>query len=315
MKKVKQITSLLLALVLIGALFTGCGTKKDTDTATSQNQTTSEAGSTTEATADTTTDSAANTASEQTTSGELTEIVVGATIEPHATILNSDAVKNSLAAQGYSIKVVEFSDYIQPNVATQDGSLDANFFQHVPYLDDYNQKNGTNLKAVAKVHFEPLGIYPGKTTSLDALPDKAQIAVPNDTSNEARALLLLEKAGLIKLKENAGLEATVKDIVDNPKKLDIVEIEAAQTVKVLQDVDLAVINGNYALSNGLSASENALLVEDTASDAAQTFANVIVVKDGNEESDKTKALIKAVTSEETKQFINDTWKGAVIPVF
>jgi D-methionine transport system substrate-binding protein len=317
MKKVKQITSLLLSLVLIGVLFTGCGTKKDTDTAKSQDQTTSEAESTTEA--ESSTEAAANTetnsAAAQTASGELTEIVVGATIEPHATILNSDAVKNSLAAQGYSIKVVEFSDYIQPNVATQDGSLDANFFQHVPYLDDYNKKNGTNLKAVAKVHFEPLGIYPGKTATLDALPDKAQIAVPNDTSNEARALLLLEKAGLIKLKENVGLEATVKDIVDNPKKLDIVEIEAAQTVKVLQDVDLAVINGNYALSNGLSASENALLVEDAASDAAQTFANVIVVKDGNEESDKTKALINAVTSEETKQFINDKWKGAVIPVF
>ncbi len=316
MKKMKHFASLLMAVVLIGVLFTGCGTKKDENTgntpAGSTNETpTTETTKDEAATSETTTDEAA----ENTADSELTEIVVGATVEPHATILNSDAVKNALAEQGYSIKVVEYSDYIQPNVATEDGSLDANFFQHVPYLDDYNKNNGTNLQAVANVHFEPLGIYPGKTASLDALPDGAQIAVPNDTSNEARALLLLEKAGLITLKENIGLDATIKDIVDNIKNLDIVEIEAAQTVKVLQDVDLAVINGNYALSNGLSASEDALLVEDTASDAAATYANVIVVKEGNEESDKTKALINAVTSEEAKNFINEQWKGAVIPVF
>lgn len=309
MKKMKHFASLLLAVVLVGVLFTGCGTKdnasngdKDTTAAETQDQTAVE--STTE-----------EAAADPTASAELTEIVVGATVEPHATILNSDAVKNTLAEQGYSIKVVEYSDYIQPNVATEDGSLDANFFQHVPYLDDYNKNNGTNLKAVANIHFEPLGIYPGKTAAIDAIADGAQIAVPNDTSNEARALQLLEKAGLIKLEEGVGLEATIKDIAENPKNLKIVEIEAAQTVKVLQDVDLAVINGNFALSNGLSASEDALLVEDTASDAASTFANVIVVKEGNEESDKTKALINAVTSEETKNFINEQWKGAVIPVF
>ncbi len=313
MKKMKHFASLLLAVVLVGVLFTGCGTKdnaskgdKDTTSTETQGQTAVES---------TTEENATEEASAEPTSVELTEIVVGATVEPHATILNSDAVKNALAEQGYSIKVVEYSDYIQPNVATEDGSLDANFFQHVPYLDDYNKNNGTNLKAVANIHFEPLGIYPGKTASIDAIADGAQIAVPNDTSNEARALQLLEKAGLIKLKEGVGLEATIKDIAENPKNLDIVEIEAAQTVKVLQDVDLAVINGNFALSNGLSASEDALLVEDAASDAASTFANVIVVKEGNEESDKTKALINAVTSEETKNFINEQWKGAVIPVF
>lgn len=313
MKKMKHFASLLLAVVLVGVLFTGCGTKdnaskgdKDTTATETQDQTAVEA---------TTEETAAEETSAEPTSVELTEIVVGATVEPHATILNSDAVKNALAEQGYSIKVVEYSDYIQPNVATEDGSLDANFFQHVPYLDDYNKNNGTNLKAVANIHFEPLGIYPGKTASIDAIADGAQIAVPNDTSNEARALQLLEKAGLIKLKEGVGLEATIKDIAENPKNLKIVEIEAAQTVKVLQDVDFAVINGNFALSNGLSASEDALLVEDAASDAASTFANVIVVKEGNEESDKTKALIIAVTSEETKSFINEQWKGAVIPVF
>ena len=294
MKKSKYLVSLALTFALIGGLLTGCGTKDSAGNTASGNETTQ---------------------ASDNSDGKLTEIVVGATVEPHATILNSDAVKNALAEQGYSIKVVEYSDYIQPNVATQDGSLDANFFQHVPYLDDYNANNGTNLKAVANVHFEPLGIYPGKTASIDALADGAQIAVPNDTSNEARALLLLEKAGLITLKENIGLDATINDIIDNPKNLDIVEIEAAQTVKVLQDVDMAVINGNYALSEGLSASDDALLVEDTDSDAAATYANVIVVKDGNENSDKTKALIQAVTSEATKEFINEQWKGAVVPVF
>ena len=307
MKKVKKLSAFALSLLLAGALLAGCGTKNNT-TGSSDN-------ATAEPTQAEATEAAEPTTEAETTPAELTEIIVGATVEPHATILNSDAVKNALAEQGYSIKVVEYTDYIQPNSATEDGSLDANFFQHVPYLDDFNSKNGTHLVAVSNIHFEPLGLYPGKTKSLDALPDKAQIAVPNDTTNEARALLLLEKAGLIKLKENIGLEATVKDITENPKNLQFYEIEAAQTAKVLQDVDLSVINGNYALTEGLSAAKDALLVEDASSDAAKTYANVIVVKEGNEESDKTKALIKAVTSEETKKFIEEQWQGAVVPVF
>ncbi|MDF2589481.1 MAG: transporter substrate-binding protein [Anaerocolumna sp.] len=298
MKKSKKLFSLLTATVLVGALLTGCGTKSDDNTNTSDATPTESASGTTEA-----------------GSGDLVEIVVGATIEPHATILNSDAVKNSLKEQGFSIKVVEYTDYVQPNVATQDGSLDANFFQHLPYLNDFNTNNGTTLAPVANVHFEPLGIYAGKTTSIDALADGAQIAVPNDATNEARALLLLEKAGLIKLNEGVGLNATKNDILENPKNLDIVEIEAAQTVKVLKDVDLAVINGNYALAEGLSASKDALLVEDPTSEAALTYANIIVVKEGNEQSEKTLALIKAVTSEETKKFIEEKWQGAVVPVF
>lgn len=307
MKKVKKLSAFALSLLLAGALLAGCGTKNNTS------------GSSDNATAEPTqaeaTEAAEPTTEGEATPAELTEIIVGATVEPHATILNSDAVKNALAEQGYSIKVVEYTDYIQPNSATEDGSLDANFFQHVPYLDDFNSKNGTHLVAVSNIHFEPLGLYPGKTKSLDALPDKAQIAVPNDTTNEARALLLLEKAGLIKLKENIGLEATVKDITENPKNIQFYEIEAAQTAKVLQDVDLSVINGNYALTEGLSAATDALLVEDASSDAAKTYTNVIVVKEGNEESDKTKALIKAVTSEETRKFIEEKWQGAVVPVF
>lgn len=296
MKKMKYLTSLLLTAVLLSVLLVGCGTKEastnDTPTA--------------ETPAAQTPDAADK---------DLIEIVVGATVEPHATILNSDAVKNSLAEQGYSIKVVEYTDYVQPNIATQDGSLDANFFQHAPYLNDFNENNKTTLVSVADIHFEPLGLYPGKSASIDEIPDGGQIAVPNDTSNEARALLLLQEAGLIKLKDNVGLEATIKDIVENPKGLDIVEIEAAQTARVLQDVEAAVINGNYALEAGLSASENALITEATDSEGASTYANIIVVKAGNEESDKTKALIKAVTSEDTKKFIEEQWKGAVVPVF
>lgn len=295
----KKLSVILMAFVLMSALLVGCGTKKK-DGAPEPEQ------------GETTKDTGSETAEE---TKELIEIVVGATIEPHATILNSKAVKNALAEQGYSIKVVEYTDYVQPNIATEDGSLDANFFQHAPYLEDFNKNNGTNLVSVANIHFEPLGIYPGKTASLDAVPDKGQIAVPNDTSNEARALLLLEKAGLIKLKEGVGLEATIKDIDENPKNLDIVEIEAAQTAKILQDVEFAVINGNYALTEGLSANEDALLVEDAQSEGSTTYANVIVVKAGNEETDKTKALIKAVTSKETKKFIEEQWKGAVVPVF
>ncbi len=306
MKNLKNISSFLV-LTLVIALFTACGTKETpnkNDGANTNNP----------AKETTNTSDEGNTGDEGNTNN-LAEIVVGASIEPHASILNSDAVKKSLEEQGYKIKVVEYTDYIQPNVATTDGSLDANFFQHTPYLNDYNEKNGTVLKAVANIHFEPLGIYPGKSSSLTELADGAQIAVPNDATNEARALLLLEKAGLIKLNENASLDATINDIVENPKNLKIVEIEAAQTAKALRDVDLAVINGNYALLEGLTASKDALLVEDVESEAAYIYANILVVNEGNEESDKTRALIKAVTSEETKTFIKDNWQGAVVPVF
>jgi D-methionine transport system substrate-binding protein len=288
MKKFKRFTSISAAFVLGVTLLTACGTK-DSNTGASPTKAEDDKG--------------------------LVEIVVGASIEPHATILNSEAVKNSLEADGFTIKVVEFTDYIQPNVATSDGSLDANFFQHTPYLNEYNEKNKTVLKAVANTHFEPLGIYAGKTDSIENVPDKGQIAVPNDATNEARALLLLEKAGIITLEDNIGLDATIKNIVSNPKNLTIIEVEAAQTAKSLKDVDLAVINGNYALTEGLSASEDGLLVEDANSEAATTYPNIIVVNEGNEESDKTKALIKAVTSEETKKFIEERWQGAVVPVF
>ena len=196
----------------------------------------------------------------------------------------------------------------------EDGELDANFFQHQPYLDDFNAENGTHLVSVAAVHFEPFGLYAGKTASLDELKEGASVAVPNDTTNEARALLLLEAQGLIKLKEDAGLSATVLDIVENPLNLEIKEIEAAQLVRSLQDVDIAAINGNYAVEGGLNVAD-AIAVEASDSLAADTYANVIAVKEGNEDSAKTKALVDAVLSDDVKTYINDTYGNAVIPVF
>ena len=239
-------------------------------------------------------------------------IKVGASPTPHAEIL--DAVKDELAKDGYTLEVVEYNDYIQPNTALEDGQLDANYFQHVTYLNDFNEENGTHLVDAADIHFEPFGLYAGKTSSLDALPDGATVAVPNDTTNEARALLLLQQEGLIKLKDGAGLNATVVDIVENPKNLKIEELEAAQLPRSLQDVDIAAINGNYALGAGLKVSD-ALATESDQGEAAKAYANILAVKDGNQDSEKTKALVKALTSETARKYIDDTYDGAVVAVF
>ena len=209
---------------------------------------------------------------------------------------------------------MEFTDYVLPNTALENGELDANYFQHVPYLNDFNAQNGTHLVSVAAIHYEPYGIYAGKTTSLENLADGATIAIPNDGTNEARALLLLEAQGLIKLKEGIGLTATKLDIAENPKNLDIQEIEAAQLARALQDVDVAVINGNYAIQAGLKVSD-ALAVEDKDSVAAETYANVLVVKEGNENTEATKALIAALQSDTVRDFINAAYDGEVIPIF
>ena len=243
------------------------------------------------------------------------EIVVGATIQPHAEILNSDAFQNKLKDLGYTVKVVEYTDYVQPNEATQDGSLDANFFQHQPFLDDFNKENKGSLVSVAKVHYEPYGLYAGKTSSLENIKDGATIAVPNDSSNEARALQMLQAGGLITLKEDAGLMATVNDIVENTHNISFKEIESAQTPLVLNDVDFAVINGNYAMQAGLNVQKDALLLEDAKSVGAETYANILVVKEENQDSDKTKALVEAITSDEVKSFMEEKYSGAVIPVF
>ena len=240
-------------------------------------------------------------------------IKVGATPAPHAEIL--EILKDNLAAEGWTLEIVEFDDYVIPNTSLEEGQLDANYFQHVNYLNDFNATHGTHLVNAAEIHYEPMGLYAGKCTSLDAIPEGAQIAVPNDATNEARALLVLEQVGLIKLKEGVGFTATVLDIAENPLNLKFEELEAAQLVRALEDADVAVINGNYALSAGLNAGKDAIVTEDAASVAAQTYANILVVKEGNEESEKIQALVKALTSQAVKDFINNTYAGAVVPIF
>lgn len=242
-------------------------------------------------------------------------IKVGATIQPHAEILNSDAFKSKMKELGYEVEVVEYTDYVQPNEATRDGSLDANFFQHQPFLDDYNKTNNGDLVCAVKVHYEPYGLYAGKCSSLDELKEGASIAVPNDSSNEARALQMLEAGGLIKLKEGSGLEATINEIVENPHNIKFTEIESAQTPLVLKDVDFAVINGNYALQAGLNVEKDALLIEDAKSVGADTYANIVAVKKKNKDSDKTKALVEAITSDGVRSFIEENYERAVVPCF
>ena len=242
-----------------------------------------------------------------------TTLVVGASVTPHAEILA--VAKDILAKKGIELKVVEFTDYVQPNLNVENGNLDANYFQHKPYLDQFNKDSGTHLVSVASIHYEPLGIYAGKTDSFDKLANGAVISVPNDVTNEARALMLLEAQGLIKLKEGAGLSATILDIAENPKNLVVKELEAAQLTLSLQDVDMAVINGNYAIQAGLNAGDDALAKEEKESAAAQTYANIICVKEGNEDNPEILELIKALTSEEMKNFIESTYSGAVVPIF
>lgn len=238
---------------------------------------------------------------------------VGASVTPHAEILK--VAKDELAKEGITLEIVEFTDYVLPNTSLESGDLDANYFQHKPYLDTFNAEHGTNLVSVAAIHYEPFGIYAGKTASIEALQDGATISVPNDGSNEARALLVLEAQGLIKLKEGVGTTATVRDIAENPKNLNIIEMEAAQLTISLQDVDLAVINGNYALQAGLNAATDALATEDANSAAAQEYANILAVKAGNESDPRIAKLIVALESDAVRDYINNTYKGAVVPLF
>ena len=243
---------------------------------------------------------------------DLVTIKVGASITPHAEILG--AVKDLMKEQGYDLQIIEFEDYVLPNLSLENGEIDANYFQHKPYLDDFNIENNTHLVAVAAVHYEPFGIYPGKSSTLD-LAEGATIAIPNDGTNEARALLLLQDQGLIKLKDDITFTATVLDIEENPLKLDIQEIAAAQIPRSLPDVDLAVINGNYAIQAGLSASKDALATESKDSLATETYANVLVVKEGHEKDAGILALSEALQSETTRKFMEDTYGGGVVPIF
>lgn len=239
-------------------------------------------------------------------------IVVGATPAPHAQIL--EIAKEILARDGYTLEIREFDDYVLPNEAVEDGSILANYFQHITYMNDFNEGSGTHLVSVAGIHYEPFGLYAGKCSSLADLPDGAQIAVPNDGTNEARALLLLEQEGLIKLKEGVGLSATKSDIAENPHNYEIIELEARLLPTTLQDVDVAVINGNYAIDAGLKVSE-ALAVEAAGGTAAEAYVNVLAVKAGNENNEAVQALVKALQSEEVRNFILSTYDGAVVPLF
>lgn len=239
-------------------------------------------------------------------------ITVAASATPHAEIL--EVAKQELAKAGWELQITIYNDYIIPNQVVEDGEIDANYFQHTPYLNTFNQENGTHLVSVLTVHYEPFGIYAGTKKAIAELAEGDKIAIPNDGSNRARALLLLEAQGLIKLKDGVGVEATKLDIVENKLKLDIVEMEAAQIANVRDSVALAVINGNYALQAGLNAGKDALAVEDTGSIAAATYGNILVVKEGNEKTEKTLALIEALKSQAVKDFITSTYEGAVLPL-
>lgn len=243
---------------------------------------------------------------------KLEVIKVGASPTPHAKILKE--AEKLLEEKGYKLEITEFSDYVQPNKAVDSEQLDANYFQHKPYLDQFNEKNGTDVVSIGAVHYEPFGIYAGKTSSLSELKSGAKVAVPNDVTNEARALLLLEANGILKLKDGAGLDATKNDIVENPKKVEIIEVEAAQTPRSLQDVDVAVINGNFAIAAGLKV-KDALATESAESEAAKTFANIIAVRDGDTEKESIKALMEVLQSDEIKKFIETKYDGAVVPIF
>ncbi len=248
------------------------------------------------------TDSAANEAAKT--------ILVGATPVPHAEIL--EVVKPLLQEQGIELQVKEFTDYVIPNTSLDAGDLDANFFQHQPYLDDFNQKQGTKLVSVAKIHFEPMGLYSKKVKDAAEFKEGAKIGIPGDATNGGRALVVLEKAGLIKLKDGVGISATKKDIVE--AKVEIMEMEAAALPRALEDLDGAVINGNYAVDADLTP-DDALVAEDAKSEAADTYANILVVREGDENREEIQKLVEAMQSDEVKAFIEENYAGAVIPVF
>ena len=280
----KKFLSLILALALSASL-TACGSSGTTET------------------------------TDDTDSGDTAETVtlkVAASPTPHAEIL--EQVKPILAEQGIDLVITEYGDYIVPNTAVDEGDEDANYFQHTPYLEQFNAENGTDLVSAGKIHYEPMGIYAGKTASLEELPDGATIAVPNDATNEARALQLLAAQGLIEIDPEAGLNATPNDITSNPKNLEFTELDAAMIPNTSEEFDLNVINSNYALQAGLNPAEDALASEDASSDAAQTYANIVAVKAGHENDPAIVALVDALHSEEIQEFINTTYAGSVLPI-
>ena len=291
----KRLLSLLVTGILVTGVLTGCGGNTENVTE-AETKTASES---TEA------ESAENDSTEKTV------IKVAASPTPHAEILAK--AKDILAEQGYDLEITEFEDYVQPNEVVESGEYDANYFQHIPYLDSFNEEKGTHIVNAGGIHYEPFGIYPGTKDSLEDIADGDTIAVPNDTTNEARALLLLQDNGIITLKDGAGLEATVNDIAENPHNIEIVELEAAQVARVVGENAFVVLNGNYALEAGFSVAQDALAYEKSDSQAAKTYVNIIGVKEGNENSEGIKALVDVLKSDEIKTYINETYDGAVIP--
>ena len=298
----KKVIALIAVAALSVSVLTGCGSN---ETATQ----------TSEAAATTANQETAAQTTEATESKEVadtdTTIKVAASAVPHAEIL--EAAKPLLAEQGYTLEIQIFDDYVQPNLVVESGDFDANYFQHIPYLDQFNEEKGTHLVNSGGIHYEPFGIYPGTKSSLDDIADGDVIAVPNDTTNEARALLLLQDNGIITLKDGAGLEATVNDIAENPYNVEIQELAAESVARVADEVAYVVLNGIYALQAGFSVANDALAYEKSDSEAAKTYVNVIVVKEGNENNEGVKALVDVLKSDEIKKFINDTYDGAVIP--
>ncbi|WP_022758024.1 MetQ/NlpA family ABC transporter substrate-binding protein [Butyrivibrio fibrisolvens] len=245
--------------------------------------------------------------------GDLEVITVAATAVPHAEILESEVVTSALAAKGYKVEVTVFEDYVQPNNVVDAGEFDANYFQHITYLNDFNDQNGTSLVNAGGIHYEPFGIYGGTKKSLDEIADGDTIAIPNDTTNEARALLLLEANELIKLEDGVGLTATVNNIAENPYNLKIVEVEAAQVPHQIDSVSYAVMNGNYAMEAGFTVATDALAYEAQDSEAAEKYVNVIAVKEGNESNPGIVALVEVLKSDEVKAWIEEQYEGSVVP--
>lgn len=298
----KKILALILTAALAAGTLTACGNSKSTDSENAAQDT--EAAQSTEDAAGTDTDGEAETA-------ELQVVTIAATAVPHAEIL--EAAKPIMAEQGWDLQITVFDDYVQPNEVVEAGDMDCNFFQHTPYLDSFNEERGTHLVNVGEIHYEPLGIYPGTENDLTAISEGATIAIPNDTTNEARALLLLQDNGIITLKADAGINATINDIEENPHNVEFIEMEAAQVSRILNEVSFAVINGNYALDAGLNALTDAIASETSDSEAAKTYVNIIVVKEGNENNEGVKSLVEVLKSDDMKKFIEETYEGSVVP--
>ncbi len=295
----KRILTGILAGVLAVSALTGCGSTEGNGTDGAANGTVEQQGE-------------ADTSSAETVQSEAKgTITVAASATPHAEIL--EQAKPILAEQGWDLQITIFDDYVLPNEVVESGEFDANYFQHIPYLENFNVEKGTHLVNAGGIHYEPFGIYAGTKSDLSTLEEGDVIAVPNDTTNEARALLLLQDNGIITLKEGVGLEATINDIAENPYGVEIQELEAAQVARVAPEVAFIVLNGNYALQAGYSVANDSIAFEQSDSEAAQTYVNVIAVKEGNEESEGIKALVEVLKSDAIQQYINDTYDGAVIP--